>query len=83
MSSNQDVFLIEYIYWFIGDFITFFILAILIIKFSLKESIKDYGFNWGEHKIGVTVSSIFILVMLPVIWFFFSTPEFVEKYLSQ
>ena len=80
LQSNQDVFLIEYIYWFIGDFFTFFILAILIIKLYLKESIKDYGFNWGEHKIGFTVSTIFILAMLPVIWFFSSTPEFVEKY---
>ena len=80
LQSDPDVFLIEYIYWFVGDFITFFILAILIIKFFLKESIKDYGLRWGEHKIGFTISFIFLAVMLPLIWFFSATPEFVEKY---
>jgi hypothetical protein len=80
LQSNPDVFLIEYIYWFVGDFVTFFILAILIIKFFLKESIKDYGLRWGEHKIGFTISFIFLAVMLPLIWFFSATPEFVEKY---
>lgn len=80
LQSNPDVFLIEYIYWFVGDFITFFILAILIIKFFLKESIKDYGLRWGEHKIGFTISFIFLAVMLPLIWFFSATPAFVEKY---
>jgi hypothetical protein len=79
-QSHPDIYLIEYLYWFIGDFITYFIISVIIIKFFLKERLKDYGFTWGEHKIGFTVSSIFIIVMLPVIWFFSSTPEFVEKY---
>jgi len=80
LQSDPNVFLIEYIYWFVGDFITFFLLAILIIKFFLKESIKDYGLRWGEHKIGLSISFIFLAVMLPLIWFFSATPEFVEKY---
>jgi hypothetical protein len=80
LQSNPDVFLIEYLYWFIGDFITFFILAILVIKFGLKGKLVDYGLTWGEHRIGFTISGIFVVVMLPVIWFFSATPEFVEKY---
>ncbi len=80
LQSNPDVFLIEYLYWFIGDFITFFVLAILVIKFVLSEKLVDYGLTWGEYKIGFTISGIFIFVMLPVIWFFSATPEFVEKY---
>lgn len=79
-QSDPDVFLIEYLYWFIGDFITYFCLSVVVIKFFLKEHLRDYGLRWGEHKIGFTISALFILIMLPVIWFFSATPEFVEKY---
>ncbi|NNJ53524.1 MAG: hypothetical protein HKP17_10175, partial [Ignavibacteriaceae bacterium] len=56
LQSDPDVFLIEYLYWFISDFITFFILAVLIIKIILKERLTDYGLTWGEHKIGLSIS---------------------------
>jgi membrane protease YdiL (CAAX protease family) len=80
LQSNPDVFLIEYLFWFIGDFFTFFVLAVLIIKFILKERLKDYGLTWGDKKIGLSISAIFIIVMLPAIWFFSAATEFVEKY---
>lgn len=78
--SNPDIFLMEYLYWFIGDFITYFILSLFIIKFFLKERLKDYGFSWGEHKIGFIISIVFMIFMLPFIWVFSSAPDFVEKY---
>ncbi len=79
-QNNPDVFLYEYLYWFIGDFITLFLLSIIIIKFILREDLRNYGLQFGDYKTGLALSSIFFLVMLPAIWFFSTAPEFSEKY---
>ncbi|NWG28412.1 MAG: CPBP family intramembrane metalloprotease [Ignavibacteriaceae bacterium] len=80
LQNDANVYLYEYLYWFIGDFFTLFILAILIIKFILKENLKDYGLISGDFKVGLAFSSIFFFIMLPVIWLFSASPEFSEKY---
>lgn len=80
LQNNPDVYLYEYLYWFIGDFFTFFILSSLIIKFILKEDLKNYGLQVGDFKIGLALSVIFFLVMLPVVWFFSATPDFAVTY---
>jgi membrane protease YdiL (CAAX protease family) len=79
-QNNPDVYLYEYLYWFVGDFITLFILSVLIIKFILKESLNDYGLQLGDYRVGFLFSTIFILVMIPTVWFFSATPDFAEKY---
>ncbi len=79
-QNNPDVYLYEYLYWFITDFITFFIVAIIIIKFVLKEDLKNYGLQFGDYKSGLIISLVFFLVMLPAIWFFSATPDFIAKY---
>ena len=79
-QNDPDVYLYEYLYWFIGDFFIFFILSIITIKFILKEELKNYGLQFGDYKIGLTLSAICLLVMLPAIWFFSATPDFVAKY---
>ena len=79
-QNDPNVFLYEYLYWFITDFFTFFIVTILIIKFVLKEDLKNYGLQLGDYKIGFVISLVFFLVMLPAIWFFSATPDFVAKY---
>jgi membrane protease YdiL (CAAX protease family) len=79
-QNNSDVFLYEYLYWFIGDFFTFFILSIIVIKFILKENLKNYGLQFGDYRTGLILSTIFFLVMVPAIWFFSVEPDFSEKY---
>jgi membrane protease YdiL (CAAX protease family) len=79
-QNNSDVFLYEYLYWFIGDFFTFFILSIIVIKFILKENLRNYGLQFGDYRTGLILSAIFFLVMIPAIWFFSATPDFSEKY---
>ncbi len=79
-QDNPDVALIEYLFWFIGDFITFFVIPFFIIKFILKEKITDYGLKFGDHNAGLKISFIFLGVMLPIVWFVSSTPEFAAKY---
>jgi membrane protease YdiL (CAAX protease family) len=79
-QNDPDVYLYEYLFWFIGDFITFFVVPILIIRFILKEKSNNYGLQVGDYKTGLSLSVVFILIMFTTIWFFSSTPEFVSKY---
>lgn len=79
-ENYSDPYLLEYLYWFIGDFFTFFILGIVIIKFGFKEKFSDYGFQLGDIKIGLSFSLLFLLVMIILIWFVSATPAFAEKY---
>lgn len=79
-QSLPDIYLIEYLYWFIGDFFTYFFLAIVVIKYILKERLVDYGISFGDYKTGLYISLLFFVVMLPFIWFFSSTAEFTAKY---
>lgn len=73
-------YLLEFVYWFIGDFFTFFIIGILIIKLLLKEKVKDYGLQIGDFKTGLKYSSIFLFVMIVLIWIVSASPAFAEKY---
>jgi len=70
----------EYLYWFIGDSLTFILLPILIIYFVLKEKPADYGFRFGDIKQGLLLTIIAVMFMVPVIWFASSTTSFVEQY---
>jgi len=78
--KNEDVFLIEYIYWFLGDFIPYFIIPALIIKILFKESLKDYGISLGDYKTGIKITGIFLLIMIPLIWIVSTLPEFNQTY---
>lgn len=77
---HPDVYLIEYLYWFVGDFITFFLPAILIIKFLFRESLRDYGLQIGDYRNGFKYIFIFVALMIPVLWFISSTESFAKAY---
>ena len=79
-ENYSDPYLIEYLYWFIGDFFTFFILGIVVIKFVLKEKLSDYGLQIGDFNVGLKISLLFLSVMIILIWFVSATPSFAEKY---
>ncbi len=78
--KNDDVFLIEYIYWFLGDFISYFVAPVLIIKILFKEKIKDYGVTLGDYKTGIKITGLFLLIMIPLIWIASSLQEFSQTY---
>lgn len=73
-------YLLEFIYWFVGDFFAFFIIGILIIKLLLKEKVSDYGLQIGDYKTGLKYSFIFLFVMIVLIWIVSASPAFAEKY---
>jgi hypothetical protein len=77
---SQNVYLFEYLYWFFGDFFTFFLLPILVIKFLLKDRIKNYGLRLGDYKTGIFLSLIFLCIMIPIIWFVSSSSQFNSTY---
>jgi membrane protease YdiL (CAAX protease family) len=79
-QSDSNVFLIEYLYWFIGDFFAYFIFPFLVIKFLFKERVKNYGVSFGDYKAGIKITVIFLIIMLPLIWIASSLPEFNKTY---
>ncbi|NOX16681.1 MAG: CPBP family intramembrane metalloprotease [Chlorobi bacterium] len=79
-AGNENAALIEYLFWFVGDFVTFFVLGILIIKFLLKEKIRDYGLTFGDYRTGFYFTFIFLFVMIPILWVVSSYPAFTAKY---
>ncbi len=78
--DNDLVFLIEYLFWFIGDFLSYFVIPVLIIKFFFKERIKDYGISFGDYKTGFKITLIFLVIMLPLVWLASTFPEFNKTY---
>ncbi len=79
-QSDSNVFLIEYLYWFIGDFFSYFIFPLLLIKFLFKEKIKDYGVTFGDYKAGIKITFIILVIMLPLVWVASSLPDFSRTY---
>ncbi|MDR3610732.1 MAG: CPBP family intramembrane metalloprotease [Ignavibacteriaceae bacterium] len=80
LQSENNVYLYEYLYWFISDFVTLFVLPLFIIKFFLKEKLTSYGLTVGDYKTGLKYSIIFLAVMIPIIWFVSANREFAETY---
>jgi CAAX protease family protein len=79
-SNSQNVDLYQYVYWFVGDFTTFFILPLLIIVIFLKDKPKNYGLKVGDYKAGLKISVYIILIMIIISWFVSSSSAFQETY---
>ncbi|MDR3627093.1 MAG: CPBP family intramembrane metalloprotease [Ignavibacteriaceae bacterium] len=79
-GSSPNVNYYEFAYWYIGDFITLFVIPALIIKLFLKEKIKDYGIRLGDYNAGIKLSVLFLIVMVPLIWLATSQPVFSITY---
>lgn len=77
-SPNVDLY--EFIYWFLGDFLTFFVCAALIIKLVFKEQVSSYGLNLHHKQLGFKVVLPALLIMFPVIWFVSASPSFAQSY---
>jgi membrane protease YdiL (CAAX protease family) len=80
LQFNPNVYLFEYLYWFFGDFLTFFLLPFVIIKFLFKDRISEYGLKLGDYRTGLLISLIFLCIMIPVVWFASSFAQFGSTY---
>lgn len=65
---NENVDLIEFYYWFIGDTVSLFILPVIVIKFFLREKLSSYGLKAGDRSAGIKISVLFYIIMLPFLW---------------
>lgn len=72
--------LLNFVYWFIGDFITYFILPVLIIKLIFKEKTSNYGLQAGNYKSGLKLTVFFAGLMILIIWFISSDISFNYTY---
>lgn len=79
-DKDPNVYLYEYLYWFISDVFTLMIIPLLLVIFIHKSRPREYGFRLGEKKLGLQISFIFFLIMLPIVWFASSTGGFAAKY---
>ena len=80
LQIDKNVFLYEYIYWFVGDFITLFILPVIIIKLLFKEKLFNYGIKIGDYRTGLKYSVVFLALMILIIWIVSANGEFRETY---
>lgn len=72
--------LVSFTYWFLCDFILFLIIPFAIIKFLLKEQIKEYGVRIGKKGIGLIVAVYSILIFIPIIYLLSSSENFSEYF---
>jgi len=77
-EASADLY--EFLYWFGSDFITLFILPLVIIKFLLKEKINGYGLKFGDYKTGLKYFIIFSICILTFTFFLSQIPEFANNY---
>lgn len=78
--ENPQVNLLQYVYWFLGDTFSFFILPVIIISFLLKEKISNYGLKAGDSNFGLKISLAVIIFMLIAVWFISSSNTFYLTY---
>ncbi len=70
--------LYEFLYWFIGDFIVFFIIPVILILLVHKKKLGDFGIAQGDYKFGIKISFLVIIIFLPVLWVVSSFEAFAE-----
>ncbi len=64
----------------IARFLFSFVLPLILIKWPLKGRFRDYGLGVGDWRFGVKITIIFVLAMLPVLWFASASESFARTY---
>lgn len=65
-------------YW--DRIILYLIIPLLIIIIFFRENPKEYGFSFGDWKLGITYTLLGVLLMAPVIYFLGSGDASMKKY---
>jgi membrane protease YdiL (CAAX protease family) len=58
----------------------YFVIPLVIILIFFRENPKEYGFSFGDWKLGLTYTLIGILLMAPVIYYLGHGDETMKKY---
>jgi len=79
-NQFQDIELVEIIYWFLSDSITFAIIPILIILFYFKGTLKNFGMNFQNRKKGFLFILPILFIIIPLTYFLSKNSEFSNYY---
>ena len=72
--------LISYIYWFILDFILFFLIPLYIIKILFHQDLKGYGLNLDNMKEGIFISFLSLIAFAPFIYLISRSENFTQYF---
>ena len=70
--------LTPYKYW--DRVILYLLIPLLIIVILFRENPKEYGFSFGDWKLGLTYTGLGILIMTPVVYYLGSGDTSMKKY---
>ena len=73
--------ILPYHYWFLMSGFTLLLFPMLVVKFGIKDHLRDYGFRLGNGKLGWGFVLVGWLLMVPVIILAVELfPSFQQKY---
>jgi membrane protease YdiL (CAAX protease family) len=71
---------LPYLWWFCAS-IALYMLVPLFISLVTRGSFNQrYGFQFGDWRLGLKLSALFLCVMLPAVWFASTLPSFQGQY---
>jgi len=79
-ADRGDATFWSYIYWLNSEFLSQFLLPILLIALVLREQPRDYGVQTGDCRAGLKIFAIFLIVMMPIVWLVSGTSDFAMTY---
>lgn len=79
-TGDPSASLYEFLYWFAADFVVYFLIPLLLIALVLKRPLRSFGLRLGDRRFGLKVTGLFLLVMLPILWFASADPAFRQVY---
>lgn len=70
----------KYTYHHLATFVLFFLCPALIVKFVLKEHLRDYGVQLGDWKWGLKITLVAVLIVTPAIYLSSFDEAFLREY---
>jgi uncharacterized protein len=77
-SSNPQIF--QLIYWVCIILVFYILCPVLVIKFLLKDKIRNFGIQRGQVFKHYKIYIIMLLIMIPLVLFFSGTKSFQARY---
>jgi len=78
-GSSAEIY--PYYYWFLTTALTLLLIPALVAKFGTREPFSNYGFQFGDRKLGWRVAVAISMLMIPIVILgVIVYPSFIEKY---
>ncbi len=77
-GSGSD--LPEFAWWFSAEFVLLFLVPLALIRLVHRRPLTEFGLGFGDVRLGLRVTALFVLVMLPIVWIVSGTGQFQEFY---